>query len=284
MHAGRRLLLTDGAAEVPFVDDGSGHVVARWPLAETVKLKIVARFGEVAIPEAEATPVESISDLAPVVLLEGAPKQIRLAADDQAQNADVPIHYEATDDHGLREVHLVLRAGTREERRVLARLDGETKTDRGGYNLRANDPFIKKSHAPIEIRVEAKDNDPITGPKWGASDAITIVPPDVAEPESRRLAALVKIRDQLVDALAWRLANPRAGGAEGPQARCSIDDAKLSDVGSTSSSTQALSHGRTRASVFRAASRRCCAAGCGRSPTRRRTSSARRARARMRTS
>ena len=207
-HAGRRLLLTDGQAEVPFVDDGSGHVVARWPLGETVKLKVVARFGDVTIPESEHTPVESIPDAAPVVHLEGAPRQIRLAADDPSQNADVPIKYEATDDHGLREVHLVLRAGTREERRVLARLDGETKTDRGGYNLRASDGFIKKSHAPIEVRVEAKDNDPITGPKWGASDAITIVPPDVAEPESRRLAALVKVRDQLVDALAWRLATP----------------------------------------------------------------------------
>lgn len=227
-HPGRRLLLTDGAAEVPFVDDGSGHLVARWPLAETVKLRVVARFGDVTIPESEHTPVESIPDQAPTVTLEGAPRQIRLAADDPSQNADVPIKYEATDDHGLREVHLVLRAGTREERRVLARLDGETKADRGGYNLRATDSFIKKSHAPIEVRVEAKDNDPITGPKWGASDAITIVPPDVAEPESRRLAALVKVRDQLVDALAWRLATPLA--AEPKERRDMLEhDAKWSE-------------------------------------------------------
>jgi hypothetical protein len=209
VHAGRRLLLTDGSAEVPFVDDGSGHVVARWPLADSVKLRVVARFGDVVIPDARETPIESIPDLPPVVSLEGAPKQIRLAAEQEA--SEIPVHYEATDDHGLREVHLVLRAGAREERRVLARLDGETKSDRGGYTLRASDSFIKKSHAPIEIRVEAKDNDPITGPKWGSSDAITIVPPDVGEPESRRLAALVKLRDALVDALAWRMANAVPG-------------------------------------------------------------------------
>jgi hypothetical protein len=205
VHAGRRLLLTDGKAEVPFVDDGSGHVVARWPLADTVNLRVVARFGEVVIPEPQDLPVESIPDKAPVVALEGAPKRVVLASEEDA--SEIPIHYEATDDHGLREVHLVLRAGPREERRVLARLDGETKVDRGGYNLRATDAFIKKSHAPIEIRVEAKDNDPITGPKWGASDAITVLPPDVGEPESRRLASLVKLRDQLVDSLAWRMAN-----------------------------------------------------------------------------
>lgn len=229
VHAGRRLLLTDGTAEVPFVDDGSGHVVARWPLAESVTLKVVARFGEVVIPEPAGTPIESIPDAAPVVTLEGAPKQIRLAGEEDA--SEVPIHYEATDDHGLREVHLVLRAGPREERRVLARLDGETKTDRGGYNLRASDPFIKKSHAPIEIRVEAKDNDPITGPKWGASDAITIVPPDVGEPESRRLAALVRVRDALVDALAWRIGN--ALPSEPKERKAMLDqDVKLADEGS----------------------------------------------------
>src|SRR4029079_13121374 len=130
--------------EVPFVDDGTGQVVARWPLAETVSLRIVARFGEVVVPEPSSTPIESIPDRAPDVALEGAPKRIVLAGEEDA--SEIPIHYEATDDHGLREVHLVLRAAAREERRVLARLDGETKSDRGGYNLRANDAFIKKSH------------------------------------------------------------------------------------------------------------------------------------------
>ncbi|CAN5899024.1 hypothetical protein BH11MYX4_BH11MYX4_50430 [soil metagenome] len=206
VHNGRRLLLTDGAAEVPFVDDGTGQVVARWPLAENVKLRVVARFGEVVIPDAQDTDITSIPDRAPDVTLEGAPRRIVLASEEDA--SEIPIHYEATDDHGLREVHLVMRAAAREERRVLARLDGETKVDRGGYTLRASDPFIKKSHAPIEIRVEAKDNDPITGPKWGASDAITVVPPDVGEPEARRLLALARLRDALVDALAWRIAHP----------------------------------------------------------------------------
>ncbi|OJY26690.1 MAG: hypothetical protein BGO98_06670 [Myxococcales bacterium 68-20] len=229
IHAGRRLLLTDGSAEVPFVDDGSGHVVARWPLADSVNLRVVARFGNVVIPEPEATPVESIPDLPPLVRLEGAPKQIRLASEEDT--SEIPIHYDAMDDHGLREVHLVLRAGPREERRVLARLDGETKTDRGGYNLRASDAFIKKSHAPIEVRVEAKDNDPITGPKWGASDAITIVPPDVGEPQSRRLAGLVRVRDELVDALAWRLRTPLP--AEPKERRAMLErDVKLADEGS----------------------------------------------------
>ncbi len=205
VHAGRRLLLTDGVSEVPFVEDGTGQVVARWPLAGSVTVRVIARFTDVVIPEAQDTPIESVADRAPEVKLEGAPSQVALA--DRESAADIPLRYEATDDHGLREVHLVLRAGLREERRVLAHLDGETRADRGGYMLHANDPFLRKSHAPIDVCVEAKDNDPITGPKWGTSAAITIAPPDVGEPEARMLEALAGVRGELVDQLAWRLSH-----------------------------------------------------------------------------
>jgi hypothetical protein len=205
LHSGRRLALSDGSSEVPFVDDGSGRVVARWPLAGSVTLRILARFGDVVIEETQRTEITSVEDAAPIVKLEGAPRTIELATAHDA--GEIPIRYEATDDHGLREVHLVLRSGAREERRVLARLDGETRFDRGGHVLRHTDPFVKKSHAPVEVRVEAKDNDPITGPKWGASPSITIVPPDVGQAEAIRLDALRKLRDAFVDELAWRLAH-----------------------------------------------------------------------------
>ena len=137
VHAGRSLFLSDGAVLVPFVDDGHGRVVARWPLAGTVQLRVLARFGDVSIPEPALTQVESIPDDAPIVTLEDAPKTIALAGPDAV--TEIPIRYEATDDHGLREVHLVLRAAGREERRVLARLDGETRRDRGSHVVRAAD-------------------------------------------------------------------------------------------------------------------------------------------------
>ena len=37
VHAGRRLVLTDGKAEVPFVDDGSGNVVTRGSMTSMSK-------------------------------------------------------------------------------------------------------------------------------------------------------------------------------------------------------------------------------------------------------
>ncbi len=208
VHPGRRLLLTDGTTEVPFEDDGGSHVVAHWPLTESSGLKVMARFGDVTISEADQTWVTSIADETPTVQLEGAPREVHLA--EVGTGTGIAIRYEASDDHGLREVHLVLRSGIREDRRILARLDGETETSRGGQTLQTSDPFLRRSHAPVEVRVEAEDNDPVTGPKWGASAAITVIPPEAGEPEALRMNALHKLRDALVDSLAVRIGHPPA--------------------------------------------------------------------------
>ncbi len=89
----------------------------------------------------------------------------------------------------------------------------------------------------MTVTVEAKDNDPLTGPKWGASAAITIVPPDVGEPQARMLDGLRTLRDTLVDTLAWRLSDPPPAASVGAaaskafvddeRARSAADDAKL---------------------------------------------------------
>jgi hypothetical protein len=233
LHSGRRLLLSDGTTEVPFVDDGAGAAVARWPLTESANLHVVARFGDVAIAEPDALVVGSVADQPPAVTLAGAPRRVLLVE----QSEDLPIQYEAVDDHGLREVHLVFRSGTREERRALVRLDGDTKRDKGGYVLKLRDSFLKKSHAPVEVTVEAKDNDPLTGPKWGTSQPLTIVPPNVGEPEARRLDALHRLRDALVDSLAWRLsigtpgeAVPRAAFIAEENRRANADEALLTET------------------------------------------------------
>ncbi len=222
IHLGRRLLITDGTSEVAFVDDGAGQVVARWPVQGTVSLRVAARFGEVLIEQEPAIDVASIADDPPRVIVQGAPRQARIT-----EEPEIPIRYEATDDHGLREVHLVLRSGTREERRVLSRPGGETRTDRGGYVLQARDAFLQKSHAPVEVTVEAKDNDPLTGPKWGASEVITVLPPDLGEPEALRLEALRTLRNAMVDALARALSRQLPSD---PPGRAALVAEELQDI------------------------------------------------------
>ncbi|MBW2458477.1 MAG: DUF4175 family protein, partial [Deltaproteobacteria bacterium] len=204
----RRLVLTDGASEVPFHDDGEGAVVARWTIERDVSLTIAARFGDVRIEEPLRLEIHAIADRTPHVRLDGAPATFRLL-----DHPRIPIHWEATDDHGLREIALVLEAGERTERRELSKPKGGVTVDRGGIDLRADDRFLKRSYLPVEVSVQALDGDPVTGPKWGRSESLIIVPPQIGEREALRYAAFLAARDELTDLLAARIdaGSPPAG-------------------------------------------------------------------------
>jgi hypothetical protein len=202
---GRHLVLSDGKREVPFVADGSGGVVARYVLAESAELRIAARFGKVLIREDEGVVLEAVPDAVPTVELEGAPERIELRDFDRRE-----LRYEARDDHGLREIDLVLRAGGREDRRPLTRLDGETKLTRGAYAIESSEPFLRRTFLPVEVRIEARDDDVTSGVKWGQSQALTLLPVPVGEPEAARYAALRAVRDNLTDLLASEL-SPEPG-------------------------------------------------------------------------
>ncbi len=211
VHAGRRVVITDGATDVPFVEDGSGAVVGRFTIADTASLAIAARFGEVRVRQPDRQEIVSIPDAAPSVVVEGAPRTVKLL-----DEPSVSVHYEATDDHGLREVDLVLRSAGTEERRVLSHPTADAKVDRGGYELRASDAFFRDhAFAPVEVTVEARDNDTVAGPKWGKSPALLVVPPEVGEPEALRLEAMIRARDAVTDLLADRLLQKAPAGAGG---------------------------------------------------------------------
>ena len=197
---GRHLVLTDGKREVPFVDDGAGGVVARYILNENAELRVAARFGRVLIREPEGVSLEAVPDAAPKVELEGAPERIELRDFDRRE-----LRYEATDDHGLREIDLVLRAGGREDRRPLTRLDGETKLTRGAYAIESSDPFLRRTFLPIEVSIEARDDDAQSGVKWGKSAVFSLIPVPVGEPEAARYTALRAVRDALTDLLSSEL-------------------------------------------------------------------------------
>lgn len=206
--AGRQLVLTDGAREVPFVEDGNGGVVARFTVERDAELRAAARFGAVLIDAPESLSLRAVADEPPKVNLsfrnaEGkavpAPSKLELAKLDRLE-----LDYEVSDDNGLRQLDLVMYANGREERRVLSRFDGETRSERGAHALKGSDPFLRRMFLPIVLRVEARDGDPVTGPKWGRSQPITLIPPTVGQAEAERLQALLSVRDDVTDVVAWR--------------------------------------------------------------------------------
>ncbi|MBP9111400.1 MAG: hypothetical protein KBF88_01270 [Polyangiaceae bacterium] len=204
-RAHRTLVLFDGKNRLPLVDDGNGHLAARWPVVDSCTLRVVALFGTESIPSSAVWEVESIPDAVPHVAVEGAPKTFELG---ETKETETLLSFEAQDDHGLREIVASFRSGEREERVSLGPLDGEPKTHRSAYRLVFQHPFVKRAFAPVEVRIEAKDNDNVFGPNWGKSEPVMLLPPVVGGSEVRRKRALEKLRSVLVLALAEELETP----------------------------------------------------------------------------
>lgn len=212
LYEGRHLVVSDGQREVPFVSDGEGGLVAHYALEDDATLVVAARFGDVLIAEPEALHLVALPDEVPRVLLEDAPKTIKLSELERLE-----LRWRAMDDHGISQVELVLRSGTREERRVLASYDDEGSSQQGGHVLLPSDPFLRSLYLPARVSIEARDNDPAQGTKWGRSEAFVIVPTAVGEPDAARYLALVLSRDRFVDVLASAdsaLATPASGDEE----------------------------------------------------------------------
>lgn len=224
----RPLVFTDGQKEQPFESDGAGGIVVRWAVRENASLRVAARFGDVRVDDEESLEVEVVPDERPHVEVEEAPKTVKLG-----EVSQIDVKWSARDDHGLREVDLVMRSGAREERRVLGRFDGESRIEHGGYSVLARDAFLRRMFLPIVVTVEAKDNDPLDGPKWSASPAITVIPPGVGEAEAERFAALTRVRAALVGLLE---AFGTDGGASPRELRTRFDEVRAETSAALSAS------------------------------------------------
>lgn len=208
-HPDRDLIVTDGRSELPFSSDGAGGLVARYTLSDTARIRVAARYGDVRIEEHESLFVQIVPDAVPEVVLDGAPRRVELS-----KTESIDIRWLARDDYGLRQVDLVLRSGSHEDRRVLGRYDGGSTLERGGHVLEAQDDFLTRAFLPVHITVEARDNDPFDGPKWGRSEVIVVVPAVVGEPEAARYRSLERVRDELVDLLIAERATASAEDAD----------------------------------------------------------------------
>lgn len=246
-RAGRRLVLTDGERQTDFVDDGNGGVVARLQLDGDRTLRVAARFGAVLIPEEESIALKALRDEAPRIELEGAPRSLPL---DQVEGFE--LRYAVRDDHGLRQIDLVLRSGSHEDRRSLVKLDGQSREEQGAHALSPRDPFLRRAFLPVIATIQARDNDPTHAARWGESKAITILPPDVGEPQALRFKALKSGENQLIDLLDLALAEERErrarpGGGDARERRAELRQ-KKSEVVSTLRQAVSASYGSLKVS------------------------------------
>lgn len=197
--SGRTYVLFDGEHDVPLADDGSGGLIARQTVTRDVHLEVGVRLGAVLIPAQEGLDLVATQDAPPEVQLGGAPRSVDLDTEPR-----VELRWSASDDHGLAQVDVVIETGGRSTRRVVQRYDDHKSSDQGGYALEASDPLLRRAFLPISVRIEAKDDDPVSVSKWGRSAALTLQPPALGRAEAERYAALLGGRDALVDFVAWQ--------------------------------------------------------------------------------
>ena len=140
-------------------------------------------FRQSLIAQSTSLRVVALEDEAPKVIVDDTPRTVRLL-----DIQEVPIRYEITDDHGLTHVELVLRTAGKESRRSLAKHDGTLTFDRGATVLHRQDRVLVQAHTPVEVTIEARDNNAVGGPSWGKSHPLC-ASPAVGEEEALRFEA-----------------------------------------------------------------------------------------------
>ncbi len=205
IHPGVDLILTSGDHFADFEGSAAGEMIARWTVEQSARLRVAARLGQVIIEQGDELIVDSEIDAPPVVELENASRAIQMGQVDR-----VELFYRATDDHGLRQIDLVMKSADREERRQLIRLDGQQREYQGSHAVAITEPFLKNAHLPVTLRIEARDDNSLAENNWGHSDWMTVEPPSPGETEAARLGILDSIRAALLDWLAQEIVPDQA--------------------------------------------------------------------------
>ncbi len=204
----RTFVVTDGLRDVPFVSDGHGAWVAKIRVDDPSELRVAATFGDVKVLHTERLRVSTIPDRAPTVTLVDGPREVKISELDR-----LPIEFVAQDDYGLSVVELVIQSGEHEERQELVRLDGNRRVYRGATAVTRKTSLVEGAYQPVIVTVQARDGDLVTGPRWGKSEAIVLLPEPIGEDLAERHLALRAFRRALVE---YRVDFERANG--GPSA------------------------------------------------------------------
>ncbi len=193
----RQLLLTDGVHEEKFVSDGKGGWVAHWVADDPSNLRVAARFGDVLLFDSHETHVSPQEDRAPAIFLRGAPNRLLLG-----ELNSLPLHYSAVDDHGISQIDLVMSSGQRSFRKELVHLDSQKRGHTGAYTLTREHELLRRAFLPVHVWIEARDGNTATGPSWGKSKVITLVPEPLGKEMASRHISLRRYRKSIAQYLA----------------------------------------------------------------------------------
>ncbi len=178
---------------------GNRDLSGRFMLDKPGQYHVVFLDGSRTVAEGPDLPVHIEVDGIPQVRLTAPEEELELDPD----RKDVSLHYEVSDDFGIKDVELVyqLQSGP-EQRTKLSRQDGKTFGGQYAWDIGA---LKLKPGQVVRYYVEALDNNEVAGPQKGVSRTQTLKVYSAAEHRREALKRAEEIWDRLVTHLADRM-------------------------------------------------------------------------------
>lgn len=150
-------------------------------------------------------PIVSISDQAPTISIDAPVPELVLTERDS-----VELVFDASDDFGIAAVELVFRIAGGEEQRLPIASYGEPRARIGGTHVWELSTLGARPGDTVSYYLRAKDNDEVSGAKWGQSRTQEIKIFSEAEHRRELIAKIEEAWEEMIVALGQRI-TPRMG-------------------------------------------------------------------------
>lgn len=185
-------LSAGSSASYPVVIE-NGKISAEFPVLESGGYEILEESRGVRTGEFKITAEE---DAEPAVTA-GSPIGDEIDADTDSR---VDIFYEASDDFGLTEFRLTWETEGGKRVRMIGKAEDAPSSSEGRYTLDLGGIDFGRSDT-VKLHVEAYDNDTVSGPKAGVSNAITVRLKDAGQRHRDVMSFAARLMEEMIDIL-----------------------------------------------------------------------------------
>lgn len=185
-------LVTDSGASYPVAIENGG-IRAEFTVLGSGSYEIVEESRGLWSGEFKVTAEE---DTKPEVTA-GTPQGDEI---DAGTDSGVDIFYEAADDFGLTEFRLTWETEGGKSGRPIEKVENAPLSFKGRYTLDLGGIDFGRSDT-VKLRVEAYDNDTVSGPKAGASNVITVRLKDAGQRHREVMSFAAQLMEEMIDIL-----------------------------------------------------------------------------------
>ncbi len=188
---GGRLSAANGASYPVSMEDG--RITVEFPVLESGSYKIIEESGALGTKEFQ---IEAENDEVPTVTIR-SPQGEEIDAE---LDGRIDIFYEASDDFGLTEFRLSWETESGKTGRLIAKAENTPASFEDRYTFDLGGVDFGKGDT-LKLRVEAYDNDTVSGPKEGVSNAITVRLKDAGQKHRDVMNFAAQLMEEMIDIL-----------------------------------------------------------------------------------